>query len=89
MTEPSENIGNWISEAVAHYWQTRKSQREKQKMKGVSDAGRRSAVTGGAQMDGFIRLFTRIVVDAGMQEIYPSWKMNPYTSSLPPLPIGI
>ena len=38
--------------------------------KGISDAGLRSAVTGGAQMDGFIRLFTEIIVEAGMEEKY-------------------
>jgi len=65
-----ENLGNHIGKAVAHYWQTRKSQREKQKNKGISDAGLRSAVTGGAQMDGFIRLFTDIIVEAGMNERY-------------------
>jgi len=59
-----------ISEAVAHYWQTRKAQREKQKERGISDAGLRSAVTGGAQMDGFIRLFTKVVVEAGMDPKY-------------------
>ena len=70
MTKLIDNIGNHISDAVAHYWRTRKAQREKQKKRGVSDAGLRSAVTGGAQMDGFIRLFTEIIVDAGMEERY-------------------
>ena len=65
-----ENIENHMGKAVAHYWQTRKAQREKQKKRGVSDAGLRSAVTGGAQMDGFIRLFTEIIVEAGMNEKY-------------------
>jgi len=65
-----DNIEEHISLAVAHYWQTRKAQREKQKKRGVSDAGLRSAVTGGAQMDGFIHLFTEIIVDAGMDERY-------------------
>jgi hypothetical protein len=55
-----------MAKAVAHYWLTRKAQREKQKDRGVSDAGLRSAVTGGAQMDGFINLFTNLVVDAGI-----------------------
>ncbi len=55
-----------IAEAVAHYWLTRKVQREKQKKQGKSDAGLRSAVTGGAQMDGFIDLFTNLIVDAGL-----------------------
>jgi len=70
MTKVIDNLENYISGAVAHYWQTRKSQREKQKNKGVSDAGLRSAVTGGAQMDGFIHLFTEIIVEAGMNERY-------------------
>jgi hypothetical protein len=68
MTDLIESMKNNISNAVAHYWQTRKAQREKQKKRGISDAGLRSAVTGGAQMDGFIRLFTEIIVDAGMDE---------------------
>jgi len=66
MTELIGNIEKHISEAVAHYWQTRKAQREKQKKRGVSDAGLRGAVTGGAQMDGFIQLFTEIIVDTGI-----------------------
>jgi len=70
MTKMIDDIENYISGAVSHYWQTRKAQREKQKKRGVSDAGLRSAVTGGAQMDGFIRLFTEIIVDAGMEERY-------------------
>jgi len=41
-----------------------------EKKRGVSDAGLRSAVTGGAQMDGFIRLFTEMIVGAGMDEGY-------------------
>lgn len=36
----------------------------------ISDAGLRGAVTGGAQMDGFIHLFTEIIVDAGIDERY-------------------
>lgn len=70
MTKLIDNLENHISDAVAHYWQTRKAQREKQKKRGVSDAGLRSAVTGGAQMDGFIRLFTEIIVGEGMEERY-------------------
>jgi hypothetical protein len=54
------------SEAVAHYWLTRQRQRQKQEKSGRADQGARSAVTGGAQMDGFIRLLTRIIVEAGI-----------------------
>jgi hypothetical protein len=70
MTKLIDNLGNLISDAVAHYWQTRKAQGEKQKNRGVSDAGLRSAVTGGAQMDGFVCLFKEIIVDAGLDERY-------------------
>ena len=35
---------------------------------GVRDAGGRSAVTGGAQLDGFIRLLASILEDAGLPE---------------------
>jgi len=70
MTKVIDNTERQLSEAVAHYWHTRRTQREKQKERGVSDAGLRSAVTGGAQMDGFIRLFTETIVEAGMDETY-------------------
>lgn len=65
-----DNIENIISDAVAHYWQTRQAQGNNQKQRGVADAGLRSAVTGGAQMDGFIRLFTEVIVHASMDERY-------------------
>lgn len=70
MTKLIDNLEKLISDAVAHYWQTRTAQKEKQKNRGISDAGLRSAVTGGAQMDGFISLFTEIIVDAGLDERY-------------------
>ncbi len=56
----------YISQAVAHYWRTRRLQRERQKEKGINDAGLRSAVTGGAQMDGFISLFAKLIVESGI-----------------------
>jgi len=40
--------------AVAHYWKTRQGQSVKQQQTGKADQGLRSAVTGGAQMDGWI-----------------------------------
>ncbi len=70
MTKMIDRIENHISDAVAHYWKTRKAQIEKQMKRGGSDAGLRSAVTGGAQMDGFMRIFTEIIVDSGMDEKY-------------------
>jgi hypothetical protein len=57
-----------MAKAVAQYWLTRKAQRERQSKRGISDAGLRSAVTGGAQMDGFIDLFTDLIVEAGIDD---------------------
>ena len=62
-----QNITTATSKAVAHYWMTRKAQQDKQKSTGRADQGSRSAVTGGAQMDGFIQLFTRIITEAGIE----------------------
>src|SRR3989475_4357221 len=59
-------------EAVRFYWQTRARQLEKQRKAGGSDQGSRSAVTGGAQMNGFIELLTKLVIEAGIdaKDIY-------------------
>jgi len=54
--------------AVAHYWKTRAGQRDRQRQIGTADQGLRSAVTGGAQMDGFIDLFTELIVSIGIPE---------------------
>lgn len=56
--------------AVAHYWVTRTAQRDRQKQTGKADQGLRSAVTGGAQMDGFIDLFTELITAAGIPAQY-------------------
>mgnify|MGYP000861028664 CR=1 FL=1 len=58
------------SKAVALYWMTRTGQRDKQLQSGKADYGSRSAVTGGAQMDGFVDLFAEIIVAAGVPEQY-------------------
>jgi len=65
-----ENINQHVAKAVSHYWLTRRAQKDKQKKRGVSDAGLRSAVTGGAQMDGFIRLFRELIVYSGIDSQY-------------------
>ena len=70
MNKIIETLEEHIRSAVAHYWQSRKDQRERQKQRGVSDAGLRGAVTGGAQMDGFIKLFTTIITETGISERY-------------------
>ena len=65
-----KNITEWTAKAVAHYWQTRATQRKRQEASGRADQGLRSAVTGGAQMEGFIVLFTELVTQAGIPSRY-------------------
>jgi len=57
-----------VAESIAHFWRTRlKQDQEQGTTTGVRDAGNRSAVTGGAQLDGFINLLATILEDAGLQ----------------------
>ena len=63
-----DNLEQHIADAVAHYWLTRRTQTEKQRQRGRSDAGLRSAVTGGAQLDGFVNLFTDLILEAGIEQ---------------------
>lgn len=59
-------LPRYVREAIRFYWKTRAKQLEKQAGAGVKDQGFRSAVTGGAQMDGFIELLTKLVIEAGI-----------------------
>jgi hypothetical protein len=64
------HVDGETAKAVAHYWKTRAAQRNKQEVGGRADHGFRSAVTGGAQMDGFIDLFTELITQAGIPRRY-------------------
>jgi hypothetical protein len=64
------SIDNQTAMAVAYYWKTRATQRQKQETGGKADQGLRSAVTGGAQMDGVIDLFTELITQAGIPRRY-------------------
>jgi hypothetical protein len=69
MAAPStilSDLPRYVREAVRFYWETRTKQLEKQAGSGTQDQGLRSAVTGGAQMDGFIELLTKLVIEAGI-----------------------
>ncbi len=62
------NLSDRVANAVSIYWATRENQARKQESSGRADQGLRSAVTGGAQMNGFITLLTEIIVDSGIEE---------------------
>jgi len=61
-TEPYQAL---IHKAIQHFWHTRDSQQNGKKK---IDQGRRSAVTGGKQLDGFLALFTQVATDIGVPE---------------------
>ena len=63
-----ETLSRHVSQAISHYWRTRQAQSKKQAKSGKADQGARSAVTGGAQMDGFIALITDLMIEAGADE---------------------
>ena len=59
-------INKRLERAVKNYWSVRKSQQDRQQKAGRRDQGFRAAVTGGAQMDGFIEFFAELITDAGL-----------------------
>ena len=62
------NIEGDIREAVRFFWRMRLQQSKKQQSGVDLDRGARSAVTGGKQMDGFIRLVRTLLLDAGVPD---------------------
>jgi len=57
--------------AVQHFWGTRETQAQKQGLaSGSKDAGTRSAVTGGAQMNGFVNLVRDLLCENGVPEAH-------------------
>jgi hypothetical protein len=57
--------------AVKHFWNTRETQAQRQgEVSGSKDAGARSAVTGGAQMNGFISLVRELLCESGLPKAH-------------------
>lgn len=62
-----KNLQQGFRRAVVHFWKTRAFQGKRQGGKsGTKDAGARSMVTGGQQLDGFVSLFASIVQAEGI-----------------------
>jgi hypothetical protein len=55
-----------VEAAVKDFWATRSAQDLRQGAGGERDRGGRSAVTGGAHIDGFVRLTRELLVEAGL-----------------------
>lgn len=63
------DYGDKVSSAVQHFWTVRNNQSLVQgSTTGKKDYGSRSAVTGGKQLDGFIRLLSDILQEVGLPE---------------------
>jgi hypothetical protein len=55
--------------AVRYFWSTLETQAQKQgALSGTKDSGTRSAVTGGAQMNGFIALVRDVLCESGLPQ---------------------
>jgi hypothetical protein len=62
-----QDLDPGLRDAVRHFWLTRQQQSTRQG-EGDRDRGSRSAVTGGKQMDGFIRLVRQLPIDSKVPE---------------------
>jgi hypothetical protein len=77
----NRSLRQGVTKAVRRFWQSRRAQRAKQgKRTGRRDHGSRAAVTGGAQLDGFIELFAKLVTAAGIGEanVYHKQRSSTY-----------
>ena len=60
-----------LRQAIKHFWSTRETQAQKQgAASGSRDAGSRTAVTGGRQMDGFIFLVREYLCKNGLPQAH-------------------
>ena len=67
----NSQIEERLRAAVKHFWNTRETQAQKQgSSSGSKDAGTRSAVTGGAQMNGFINLVRDLLCESGLPKAH-------------------
>jgi hypothetical protein len=67
----NSQIAERLRSAVKHFWNTREIQAQKQgSSSGSKDAGARSAVTGGAQMNGFINLVRDLLCESGLPKAH-------------------
>ena len=63
------DVESRVRTAVRIYWETRFAQNEKQGIgTGTRDQGNRSAVTGGAQLNGFVDLIRSLIIECGIAD---------------------
>src|SRR5665213_2620961 len=57
-----------LREAIRHFWRTRTEQSARQTAADDLDRGSRGAVTGGKQMDGFVRIVRKLLIESKVPE---------------------
>lgn len=62
------DLDSRVRDAVRYFWVTRQQQSTRQRNDDDPDRGGRGAVTGGKQMDGFIRLVRELLVESRVPE---------------------
>ncbi|HTV53979.1 MAG TPA: PaeR7I family type II restriction endonuclease [Terriglobia bacterium] len=68
---PGSRLQKQLRSAINYFWSTREVQAQKQgAASGSKDAGARSAVTGGAQMNGFIKLVRNLLCEYGLPKAH-------------------
>lgn len=69
MATSGSELETAVRRAVRHFWEIRERQAKAQGAKsGERDRGARSAVTGGAHLDGFAELIRGLIIDAGISD---------------------
>lgn len=56
-----------FSDAVRHFWRSRRGQAEAQVLRGARDQGSRGQVTGGGHLDGFVVKLSELMVSVGVR----------------------
>lgn len=57
-----------MESAIEHFWTTRVSAAETQRLRGIVDQGNRSGVTAGKNLDGFIKMVRQLITDNGIDD---------------------
>lgn len=60
------NLDMRVNEAISYFWSKRDTQTERQHNSNIQDNGNRAAVTGGKQLDGFVKLTRDILCENGL-----------------------
>lgn len=59
-----------VRSAIKKFWRQRDGARQKQAIRGTSDQGERAGVTAGKNMDGFVTLIRKVVLNNGLTDAH-------------------